>query len=111
MSQGGIVKGDVLLALGYLTSYEHMGAFSVACVSGCACTGLRNVSATLDWHASIYKFVYFAASQSAHCRLNITSLRNTLSGEHKVKFDMLMVASGIPARWVDVMNMVFQLKR
>ena len=100
----------MLLALGYLTSYEHMGAFSVACASGCACEGLHNVSASLNWHASIYKFIYFGASQSAACRLNITSLRNTLSGEHKVKFDMLMVASGIPARWVDTMNMVFQLR-
>ena len=110
LSRGSIVKGDILLALGYLTSYEHMGAFSVACVSGCTCEGLRNVSASLDWRASIYKFIYFSASQSAHCRLKITSLRDTTSGEHKVKFDMLMVASGIPAGWVHDMNMVFQLR-
>ena len=101
-------QGDVLLALGYLVSYEHMGFFSVECLSGCACEGIPNHSATHQSHSSIFKFVYFAATQNSHCRLRITSLNQTESGEHKVKFDSIMVATGISSNWVNDMNHVYQ---
>ena len=101
-------KGDILLAVGYLVSYEHMGRFSVGCVSGCQCEGVHNISSTHIWHSSIYKFIYFSATQHEHCRLQITSIHDSETGGNKVKVDMLMVATGISANWVNQMNMMFQ---
>ena len=101
-------KGDVLMAVGYLVSYEHMGRFSVACVSGCRCEGVHNISGTHPWTSSIYKFIYFSATQHEHCRLQITSIHDSETGGDKVKFDMLMVATGISGNWVNQMNEMFQ---
>lgn len=32
-------EGNVVMGVGYLQSYEHMGMFKVECVSGCKCEG------------------------------------------------------------------------
>ena len=48
--------------------------------------------------------VHWAATQHEACQLKITSLPYTSSGEHKVKFDSLMVATGVSSKWVDQMN-------
>ena len=100
-------KGDILLALSYLRSYEHMGSFSIECISGCTCEGVSNHTAWLDWKASIQNLIYFSASQHKQCRLGIRSLPYTNTGEHKVKFDMLMVSSGVSAEWVGL-NRIFK---
>ena len=50
-------KGEILMALGYLASYQHMGSFSVECVAGCACEGVRNHTASHRWPSSYYKMV------------------------------------------------------
>ena len=97
-------EGDILLALGYLVSYEHMGMFSIECLHGCKCEGVHNQTATHASHSSVYKFIYFAASQHSECRLKISSLRETGSGEHKIKVDTLMVATGVSSKWVEQMN-------
>ena len=74
---------------------------------------LRHGSQTLSgstvcrWPSSYQKMVYFAASQAEECQLKISSLHFTESGEHKVKFDTLMVATGISSKWVDQMNTMF----
>ena len=87
--------GEVLLGLGMLESYEHMGYYSVECVSGCTCAGIPQQSATHSKHTSDYRFVYFTASQHPACRFRVTSLLLTDSGEHKVKFDTLMIGTDI----------------
>lgn len=195
------------MALGYLGSYQHMGSFSVECVAGCACEGVRNHTASHRWPSSYYKMVsnmhrfhtscpwqlccpyaltqvatlsvsiashdkevcrkyqicvrtetavylhlpnrrihkcseeytvkrgcggrqrirvlpvnmfadkltttqvYWAASQHEACQLKITSLPYTESGEHKVKFDALMVATGVSSKWVDQMNYIHDARR
>ena len=45
------------MALGYLASYQHMGSFSVECVAGCVCEGVRNHTASHRWPSSYYKMV------------------------------------------------------
>ena len=50
-------EGEILMALGYLASYQHMGSFSIECVAGCACAGVRNHSASHGWPSSYYKMV------------------------------------------------------
>jgi hypothetical protein len=96
----------VLVAAGYLVSYEQMGRFSIACVSGCKCDGVHNVSGIHPWHTSVYRFAYFAATQHEQCRLRITSMRYGKQGGNKVKIDTLMVATGVSADWSSHMNNV-----
>ena len=55
--------------------------------------------------------VYWAATQHEACQLKITSLPYTESGEHKVKFDTLMVATGVSSKWVNQMNQMFDARR
>ena len=97
---------DVLLALGALKSYEHMGYLSIECVSGCACKGIPRQSMAHGTHTSEYRFTYFPVSQHKECRVKVTSLPETDTGEHKIKFDTLMIGSGIDAIWADLFNEV-----
>ncbi len=48
--------------------------------------------------------VFWAATQHEACQLKISLLPYTASGEHKVKFDTLMVAKGVSSKWVEHMN-------
>ena len=89
------IKGDIMLAVGYLESYEGMGRFDVECMSGCACEGVHNISGTHDWRTSVSVLKYFAANQHEQCRLKVTSRHDPASGGNKVKVDTLMVASAI----------------
>ena len=102
------IDGDILLAVGYLVSYKNMGRFSLACVSGCRCDGVQNISSSHPWPTSIYKLIYFSATQHAQCRLKVTSIHDADTNGNKVKFDMLMIATGVPASWVNQMNYIFQ---
>ena len=38
--------------------------------------------------------------------LQVSSLRKMDSGQHKIKIDTLMVATGVSAKWVEQMNRV-----
>ena len=49
--------GEILMALGYLASYQHMGSFSIDCVAGCVCEGVQNHTASHGWPSSYYKMV------------------------------------------------------
>ena len=42
----GDPQGEILMGLGYLGSYQHMGSFSVKCQAGCTCEGISNHSAS-----------------------------------------------------------------
>ena len=84
-----------LLAFGMLESYGHMGYYTVECIAGCICDGIAQQSAAHSGHRSDYSFVYLTASQHPACRLDVTSLPQTDSGEHKVKFDALMIGADI----------------
>lgn len=105
-SQDTTSTGDVLLALGLLKSYAHMGSLSITCVSGCTCKGIPQQSLTHGSHTSEYRFTYFPVSQHKVCRVRVTSLPETQSGEHKVKFDTLMIGSGINSDWADLFNAI-----
>jgi hypothetical protein len=61
-----------------------MGRFSIACVSGCTCGGVHNISGIHPWHTSVYKFAYFSATQHEQCRLRVSSLRDSKHGGNKV---------------------------
>ena len=84
-----------MLAVGYLVSYEHMGLFSVQCVSGCRCAGAHNISTTHAHQTSVSRFFYFTASQHGQCRLKVTAKHDDVSGGDKVKVDALMVTSTV----------------
>ena len=86
---------EVMLAVAYLVSYEHMGRFSIQCVAGCQCAGVHDVSATHTHHTSVEKLHYFTASQHGQCRLKVTSQHDDESGGDKVKIDALMVSSQV----------------
>ncbi len=78
--------------------------FSVKCIQGCECEGVDKLT---TWHnspSSVYRIIYFAVSQHKHCLLKITSLKESETGEHKIKIDTLMVGSGVSADWVEHMN-------
>ena len=91
--------GNVVMGVGYLQSYEHMGMFKVDCVSGCKCEGMPGRNANFGAQLSIYQTAYFGVSQSPECQIRITSLSNTTSGEHKIKFDTVLVATGMTESW------------
>ncbi len=91
--------GNVVMGVGYLQSYAHMGMFKVDCVSGCKCEGMPGRNANFGAQLSIYQTAYFGVSQSPECQIRITSLSNTTSGEHKIKFDTVLVATGMTESW------------
>ena len=97
---------EALLALGMLESYEHMGSFSIECVAGCTCEGVAQQSATHASRTSTYRFVYLGVSQHPACRLRVTSLPQTESGEHKVKFDTLMIGTDMVVNLAGFLNYI-----
>ncbi|KAL4419206.1 hypothetical protein ABPG77_000600 [Micractinium sp. CCAP 211/92] len=74
----------VTLGVAHLKSYEHMGKFSVACVEGCSCDLLiADGHGTEKW--SQLNFAMLLATPADACKLKLTVLDDTQSGEHKVK--------------------------
>ena len=96
--------GNVVMGVGYLQSYQHMGMFKVECASGCKCEGMLGRNANWGSGLSIYQTAYFGVSQSPECQIRIISLPNTTSGEHKIKFDTVLVATGMTERWSEWFN-------
>ena len=77
----------VSLTVQYLTSYEHMGIATLACVHRCVCEP-QVLNGT---HAGVVKVstdasTTFNVTQSRHCAVELTVANATDSGEHKVKF-------------------------
>lgn len=81
-----------LLRLQFLTSYEHMGAAELRCVSGCACAPER-LEAHLKERVSVEHAGGGRVTQSAACELRLTVLPETRSGEHKFKLLGLSVVA------------------
>ena len=50
--------------------------------------------------------MYFPASQHPACRIRVTSLPQTESGEHKVKFDTLMIGTDVHAILAGYLNYI-----
>ena len=75
---------NATLAVTFLTSYEHMGDASLACVDGCACDG-ATLEGHVAAHVSLQRTVELPVSQASACVLRLVVLPTTASGEHKVK--------------------------
>jgi hypothetical protein len=73
----------VVLILGILRSYQHMGRARLGCDSGCECEPL-DFDAHHSERNSVINFLYHKVSQSAVCVVSITVLPQSSSGEHKV---------------------------
>lgn len=76
----------VQLAARFLTSYEHMGAAELSCVSGCECapTALQGHVAE---HVSVEKIASVDVTQAQGCvlRLRVLQQSDSPGAEHKVK--------------------------
>ncbi|BDA47126.1 hypothetical protein COCOBI_09-5810 [Coccomyxa sp. Obi] len=89
-------KEPVLLILGILKSYQHMGQAVLACESGCTCKPLE-----FNAHHTNKESVYHLVSQSPACVVSITVLQATSSSEHKIRIDMLGISTtGNATVWV-----------
>lgn len=84
-------NNDMVLA--YLRSYEHMGKFSVECISGCSCDGMK-LNGHWTEHKSVTEIEIFPVSQHAECEIRVKVLNGSSSGEHKVKLLGVMVMEG-----------------
>ena len=96
--------GDTVLGIGYLVSFQHMGHFNVDCISGCHCDGIREQDASWAVEASVHMTVYMSVSQSTQCQVRISSTQNTTSGEHKIKINTIIAATGVTERWAAYFN-------
>ena len=81
------LERGVSLSLRFLTSYEHMGSMSFACVRGCVCANLtlEGHVGTGPAHVSLQHSVSTPVTQSAACTLRFRVRNETASGERKVK--------------------------
>ncbi|PRW61115.1 hypothetical protein C2E21_0584 [Chlorella sorokiniana] len=98
---------NVAAVLAYLVSYEHMGQAEVSCVSGCNCTTYK-----LDGHiterVSQTSMQTMELSRAEKCRLRITILNETSSGEHKVKVMGLIISE--PNGWLLTTSMPLEYR-
>ena len=78
---------SVVLGVGLLDSYEHMGTAVVQCQAGCTCSTATFNTANPDRVSMIYwKPVSVVMHQtSSFCHLQVTNSMDTESGEHKLK--------------------------
>lgn len=76
-----LICGQMVVELGYLKSYEHMGRAAVSCEGGCACAPW-----TLDGHHeqrnSQTFLAQFKATQADECVIVVKVLN--VSGSHGV---------------------------
>jgi hypothetical protein len=77
-------SGSTYVALSHLESYQHMGKANLTCTAGCACKPLLLNGHTHHRH-SIPRNVKVAVSQHRACRVRITIVNETETGEHKFK--------------------------
>ncbi|KDD72119.1 hypothetical protein H632_c3839p0, partial [Helicosporidium sp. ATCC 50920] len=73
-----------IVSLLYLKSYQHMGQARVECVKGCTCAPTV-VDAHHGTPASQTYLHTFEASPHKDCRIRVTVLEGSNSGEHKFK--------------------------
>ena len=80
-ARGGRLQA--LLQFEFLQSYEHMGRVRIRCADGCTCD-----DATIDAHSaatreSTHRVYCLPVTQARRCRVTLTVLPSTSSGEHK----------------------------
>lgn len=76
------------VVLSYLSSYEHMGMIRVECDANCRCAPPEGVE--VDAHdpgrrVSVQASARVNVTQHRHCRLRLTVVKRTSSGERKFK--------------------------
>ncbi|GAX81959.1 hypothetical protein CEUSTIGMA_g9387.t1 [Chlamydomonas eustigma] len=81
----------VLVQIGHLKSYEHMGKAKASCSSGCTCDPI-----VIDGHHSLQVSQTYLASlmvsQHPECYVTVEVLKHTSSGQHKVKIIGIMIS-------------------
>lgn len=88
----GLAPGDnVTLAIGHLQSYEHMGQFEVTCTQGCVCDPLKQDGHNEERASQLHHSMMLVPAVD-ECRLRVTVLSETQSGEHKVKLIGLTIS-------------------
>ena len=80
---------------------SHAHTADVTCVSGCACDGFQINAHHPDQHSSQTMLDSGAVTQAAACRMQLTVMQQTTSGEHKFKVVGAIVAG---VRWHDLSN-------
>eukprot|EP00887_Chlorella_sp_A99_P003009 scaffold9.g3009.t1 len=83
----------VTVHLGYTRSWRHMGKASVECVSGCTCKP-NVMEGNWERHATLQQSHAFEASQAAACRLRVTVINETSSGDHKIILNSVVCGDG-----------------
>jgi hypothetical protein len=74
----------------YLTSYERMGAFGVACAASCTCAR-QEVDGHVHEHVSVMAMRAFEVRAGGECSIVFTVSERSSSGGHKVKILGLVV--------------------
>ena len=96
------LNSSALAHLVYLQSYEHMGVARVSCVDGCACESTEVDAHVPGGKFSVFKAKTFHATRRAlppsaaaqcGCKVEVTILPRSGSGEHKFKILSLMTAT------------------
>ncbi|KAL4853770.1 Cell cycle and apoptosis regulator protein 2 [Chlorella vulgaris] len=85
--------GTVSVAVAFLKSYQHMGWFEVVCEGGCSCEPLkRSGHLQQEFNVSQLHLGHMFVTVSEACKLRMTVLNETESGEHKFKLIGLIVS-------------------
>ena len=80
----GMKDKPVLIQIAHLRSYKHMGWAEVTCTGGCECPPTR-FNGHAEERKSLLVLHRLYATQHPACMLAIEVLKDTDSGEHKVK--------------------------
>jgi hypothetical protein len=85
------------LYLSYLTSYQHMGRFSVRCRLGCECNGREldghDMGGKVSLQITATPMQLTFTSSAASCLIEVQVLPNSTNREHKVKLTSLTLTS------------------
>ena len=98
LEEVGDRSSEVLVAVGFLHSYEHMGVARMQCASNCSCEPV-NVDGQMPQRFSLpyWRAVTVSSDGLGPCVLVITVLKSTHSSEHKVKATALMLSDDLAA--------------
>ena len=80
------------LSIGYLTSYEQMGTFSLSCLS-CECGDTKIDCHYPSRHVSLTSVSRVTISSHPECMVRIQILNETSSGKHKVKINAIILGT------------------
>jgi hypothetical protein len=86
-------KGQLLVQLTYLTSYEHMGTARASCVEGCSCQEATVDAHDPKEHHSVPRVLHLPVTPSSRCVVQLEVLPESGSGEHKFKLMQAVVST------------------